>query len=394
MDINFKSLQGKSFEEIVDQLIQHVTKSDEEIVEEGREEKRTATELKVFIAENQGLEIGNLTSEIEDRRLNDDLNQHEREYFDQHNFDEEPLDGNVSYVQIGTPQYQRKDDFIFVFSDDYLRVLTTVRKQWTEETVEKLIKYLPCLDRVLLSSEDLESMESNLSKTRISGFTAKYKPYYRDQEVTVQFHGAERGDLEKVEREFNALPSRVELSQRNSPADAVQMAARVDGYYSIQTVRQGSEDVGVRSLMELSEDYEERDRQHYSVDESPDKSPLTNREGYQKGVAIEGFTTLELIEQVDDEDEAPSHEELVSNLEENIIEGKRRYVSTTWEDGNYIVFDKQRNEPFEITTDGSNIVVHAKSATTSTTLRDFCEIIREEFNTTYRLEKSAGSLRA
>ena len=192
-------------------------------------------------------------------------------------------------------------------------------------------------------------------------------------------------EFAKVEEEFNARPSRLELSRRNSPADAVKTSMDVGGYFSVPRIREDSQELGHETLMQLGEEYQSRDRENFDVEQKPRKIPQ------RQGFSVEGHTTLELVEQVDDlePDVAPSHEGLVQKLEEEVIDGKRRYEYSVWEDGNYMVFDKERDEPFEITIEDRNIVLHAKPATSSVTLRDFCDIIRQEFNTTYRLEKTS-----
>ncbi|MDB2298116.1 hypothetical protein PM076_17970, partial [Halorubrum ezzemoulense] len=68
-----ENLEGKETGAILDRLIQYVTKSDEEIAEEGREKKKTTTELKVFLAENRGLEQGDIEERIENLLFTDGL---------------------------------------------------------------------------------------------------------------------------------------------------------------------------------------------------------------------------------------------------------------------------------------------------------------------------------
>lgn len=385
MYIEPSTLDGEETRAIIDRLVEYVTKTDEEIVQEGREERKATTELKVFLAENRGLEQGNVEDKIESLLFDDGLTKPQTEFFDSLNFEENVLNSDTSCVEITTPQYDRKDQFFFYFTDHYLQVFTVERRKWTERTVERLIKYLPELERLLLSPDDLEEISEDLEKTNVSGFTAKYQPYYRDQSVSIQFHGAEPGDLEKVEREFNARPSRLELSRRNSPSNAVKTSMDVGGYFSVPRIREDSQELGHETLLQVGEEYQQRDHANFDVEHKPRKISL------RQGFSIEGHTTLELIEQVEDldADVRPTNKELVRKLEEKIIDGKRRYQYSTWEPGNYMIYDKERDEPFEITIEDRNIVVHAKPATSSVTIRDFSDIIRREFNTTYRLEKTA-----
>jgi hypothetical protein len=111
----------------------------------------------------------------------------------------------------------------------------------------------------------------------------------------------------------------------------------------------------------------------------------------KSGFTVEGFTTLQLIEK---EESSNRESTPAEKLKEEILERKRRYEYTEWEPGNYLVFDKKHNEPFEIGVEERDLVVYAKPATTSVTLRDFCNLILEDFNSTYGVEKTSKVLRA
>ncbi|PSP56875.1 hypothetical protein BRC72_10685 [Halobacteriales archaeon QH_7_66_36] len=383
MNIDNHALKDKDTEEIVSVLIDHVSKSDEEVQREREEGSRT-TELKVFVAENKGFELGTLSQEIQKLAESEDTTKHVDSFITEHNFVEERLNKKVSYVEIHTPNYERTDQFVFLDNADYLKVLTAERRDWTKKTVENLLRYVPDLDRLFLSSEDLRDIVTGLPKTTISGFTAKYHSYHTDKRVTIQFHGGTESDLQKVEEVFGARPTRLEFDQANSPTKAIHSSVDRQGYFKLTRVRRGSEQKGVETLQQIFHDYEEHDREHFEVEFTPRRIPL------KSGFTIEGFTTLQLIEKEEDgDDKTPSEK-----LKGEILERKRRYDYTVWEPGNYLVFDKEHNEPFEIGIEDRDLVVYAKPATTSVTLRDFCNLILEEFNSTYGVEKTSNLLRA
>lgn len=383
MNIDNHALKDKDTEEIVSVLIDHVSKSDEEVQREREEGSRT-TELKVFVAENKGFELGTLSQEIQKLAESEDTTKHVDSFITEHNFVEERLNKKVSYVEIHTPNYERTDQFVFLDNADYLKVLTAERRDWTKKTVENLLRYVPDLDRLFLSSEDLRDIVTGLPKTTISGFTAKYHSYHTDKRVTIQFHGGTESDLQKVEEVFGARPTRLEFDQANSPTKAIHSSVDRQGYFKLTRVRRGSEQKGVETLQQIFHDYEEHDREHFDVEFTPRRIPL------KSGFTIEGFTTLQLIEKEEDgDDKTPSEK-----LKGEILERKRRYDYTVWEPGNYLVFDKEHNEPFEIGIEDRDLVVYAKPATTSVTLRDFCNLILEDFNSTYGVEKTSNLLRA
>lgn len=379
MNLDSHELGGKDTDDILAALIEHVVKTDEELRED-IEDGTPGTELKVFVAENRGYELGTLEREI--RNLSDSPNtgKYVQDFISGHSFSEELLNDEVSYVEIHTANYERTDQFIFLDDDEYLKVLTAERRNWTKKTVERLLEYLPSLDRLFLSSDDLRDIVDDLPKTTISGFTAKYYSYETDQRVTIQFHGGSKADLEKVQEEFGARPTRLEFDQANSPAVALKSSIDRNGYFKLTRVRRGSEPKGLETLEEIFTDYEQHDRQHFRVDSVPKRIPVKN------GFTIEGFTTLQLLEQDSQSTETPFEE-----LEEAIL-SKRRYEFTEWEPGNYLVFDTEHNEPFEVGVEGRDLAVYAKEATTSVTLREFCNLILREFNSSYRLEKTSKEL--
>jgi len=392
MKFNPDHLKSGETREIINVLISHVTKTDEEVVEEAKEKKKS-TELKVFVAESANFEVGTVDGRLQDLYESGDLSQYAKDFINEHTFAEEVLNEDVSYLEIGTPKYGRTDQFILLNEDGYLRVLTAERRKWTKKTVEKLIQYLPGLDRVFLSPSDIEGMvNEELDGTSLSGFTARYNPYYSEKELSIQFHGGEQENLDEVEEYFNARPSRVEFSQSNSPQEAVKGAVRQDGYYSIPRIRQGSEDVGYDTIVQLSEGYENHDRENFEVSNK-------QRSSFEDGFTLEGVTTLHLIEEADQDPEVGvtpdgGESSLVELLEEEILDGKRRYKYSTWEEGDFLVLDTETREPFQVVVKGEDIAVHAKPATTATSLREFGQTILDEFNSTYRFEKFSKSLSA
>lgn len=379
MNLNSHDLGGKETEDILAALIEHVVKSDEELRKD-IENETSGTELKVFVAENRGYELGTLDGEIRELIESRNAGKYIQDFISGHTFSEELLNDEVSYVEIHTANYERTDQFIFFDDDDYLKILTAERRDWTKKTVERLLEYLPSLDRLFLSSDDLCDIVDDLPKTTISGFTAKYYSYETDQSVTIQFHGGSEADLEKVEDEFGARPTRLEFDQTNSPSVAIKSSIDRKGYFKLMRVRRGSEPKGLETLEDIFGDYESHDREHFRVDTIPKRVPVKN------GFTIEGFTTLQLLERDSQDSETPLEE-----LKEAIL-SKRRYEFTEWEPGNYLVFDKEHNEPFEIGVEGRDLAVYAKEATTSVTLREFCNLVLEDFNSSYRLEKASGTI--
>lgn len=382
MKLDPSSLSGDR-EEIVSVFIGHIARTAEE-QEAEEEEGRRKTDVKVFLANNDGFEVGNLSGSIQNLAEKQGLSKHVQRYISDHNFREERLSDDASLVEIDTPKRQRTDQFVFFDDDDYLRIITAERRKWTKKTAEKLIKYLPSLERIFLTPGDLEEIVEDLYGTSVTGFTAKYHSYKTDKRASIRFHGGTREDLEDVERVFQAKPTRLEFGQRNSPANAVHSSVAQEGHYTFSSVRPDSKERGAQTLNELSDAFEEHDKRNYNVEQRP------VRQFFEGGTKIEGFTTIRLS----DEDSDDLTHETANRLEADILDGKQQYEFSEWERGNYMVFDKDHGEQFEITVEGADVLIHAKKSTTSSSLRDFCSLIFEEFDSTYSLEKTSRKLKA
>jgi len=382
MEINPSSLSDDR-EEIVSVFIDHITRTADEQQTE-KEEGRRKTDIKVFLANNRGLELGNLNGAIEELAQTQGISNHIQRYISEHNFHEEKLAEDVSFVEIDTPKRARSDQFVFFDDEDYLRVITAERRKWTKKTVEKLIKYLPSLERVFLTPDDLEDIVEELYGTSVTGFTAKYHSYKTEKRASIRFHGGTRSDLDDVERVFDAKPTRLEFGQRNSPDNAINSSVAQEGHYTFSSIRPGSEERGAQTLNELSDAFEEKDKQNYDVEHKP------VRKFFNGGMVIEGFTTIRLSDKNSDD---LTHE-TANRLEEDILDRKQQYEFSEWERGNYMVFDKDHGEQFEITVEESDLLIHAKDSTTSSSLRNFCSLVFEEFDSTFSLEKISRKLEA
>jgi hypothetical protein len=413
----FSELEDATTEEVVSVFIDHVTKTDEEI-EEGEKKQKKSTELKIYLAENQGFNPGNLKQRVLELHQSKDTNKRPKEYFDNHNFEIQRLNSDTFHLVISTPKYERQDDFVLIDSDGYLKALTVIRKKWADNTIKRLIDYIPHLDRLFLSSNDLRSIIDTEDDRRWDGFTAKYNPFYKDERVSVQVHGGNQTHLNDVEEHLNARPKRVVFSQKNSPTEAVKGAVSQDGYASIPRVRHGSEDVGYETIKSIIENCQNRDRNNFAVPYRPER--LTPREAItteqdtleesengeatdggvpdaidqlEQGSVLEGWTICELEEEIP-EDEYPDEQGIATLLEEDVLDYKRRYTYSVCGDGNFLVYDRNLGSSFEIIIADKNIRVYAKANTTPQCLRDFYEIIEEEFNSTYEIHHTSKKVRA
>lgn len=383
MDFDPADFEGKSKRDILHNLVEYVVKTDENMDEK---ETRSGgdTDLNIYLCDNQGFEIGDLDYWVHQLTEDDRITGHAANFAKEHTFSEDIADDDISIVTITTPEKGREDEFLFVTTngpsgeEDYLWVLTTVHSDWRDKTIERLLDYLPSIERLYLSADDLEDLTGDISDSRVSGFTAKYHAPNRERDATLRFTGAEPGDLEKAEEAFDAKPTRIDFDQTNSPSTAIQGANTNNGRISMRSVRDGSEPKAVETLLGITEGYQELDRARFDVEFPPELDVLDN------GFSVNGFTAVELTNP-DRDDATP--EELVAELEARVLNGNR-YRHGIRDGGTKLrVWDTEHDETFDVALEPPDIVLYARDSTTALSLREFVREVYEELDSTYSLQK-------
>jgi len=381
MNIKPSDLQDLNTREVVLELITEVTKSGEEMDEKDTRGAKT-TDLKLYIIhsteniQGQFAEAG--LDVVEDKNAKSSA----RDFFKDIVIEEETVSENVSFLGVTYPRYDRTDEAIVIDRGDALWFLSTELKDWLEDTVEKVIKYLPQLERVYLSSDDLEDSMRSIVDSEIAGFTAEYHSQHKDRDATLQFHGAETGDIYKAEETFSATPTRIEFNQRNSPATAIQGSGSNDGFFKLESVRKDSEGKAADTLLDTSNEFVARDSEKFKVEAD------TSWKLFEPGFVVDEYTSIELYDP-----EREEAENLDRELEEEIF-SKNRYRYGRWGDDTFFVYDKNHEEVFELGVESNELVLHARETTTGLSLRAFCRILLDKFDSTYSIRKKSTRVKA
>lgn len=374
MNIDPDRLQDMSKREILRELIEHVTSSKEEH-EEKEHWSGSSTDLNLYLLDNQGYEIGSLDKYINEIIQNSRVSGHAKNFVKNHTFSEEKLGKDTAIIHITTSEKSRVDDSIWISQGEYIWVLTTERQDW-RKTIENLIKYLPQVERLYLSSENLRGLIQEIKDSYISGFTAEYHAPYADRQATLMFHGGRERDLKKARKVFDAKPTRIEFDQTNSPTAAIEASGTHDGRLSFQSVVQGSQDKAVETLLSVSEEYQYLDRESFEVEYSPNQEKLEN------GFAISGFTAIELT---DPDRTGGDDGELLQELKNNVL-NSTRYKFGPRGNNTLRVYDSHHEEFFDLTVEPPNIVIYPRKSTTALSLREIVQNIFE-YDSTYSHKK-------
>jgi hypothetical protein len=379
MNIDPAYLRGKSKREILRWFIDHVSASEEE-QEEKDHRSGSSTDLNLYLLDNKGYEFGSLDEHINHITRSEHIDGHAKNFVEDHTFNEEIIQDSTAIVSITTPEKSRTDDCIWLQQGDYIWVLTTERQDWRKKTIENLIKYLPQVERLYLAADYLEKLTGDIVDSYVSGFTAQYHAPYADRRATLMFHGGTEEDLSKAREHFDAKPTRIEFDQTNSPAAAIEGASSNHGRLSLQSVREGSEEKAVDTLLAVSDDYQRLDKQSFEIAYDAGLNKLEN------GFDIDGFTAIELTNP--DRDSSEAGDELIDEIKQEVLNSNQyRYGDRS--QGTIRVFDTTHEEMFDIALEPPNIVIYPRSSTTALSLRDIVQEIFE-FDSTYDHENVAN----
>lgn len=374
MKINQKELTDEDIHGIFRRFIDEVTKTSEEAEDKETRGGRT-TDLKIYILDASPDIINNLDDLIDKLVAKGEIREHSKNFFNKHVIEVNGMNEGVWWLEIHTPRYERTDEFVLVEHDLGIWALTTERKDWAEDTIEKLVKYAPWMERIYLSSEDLEEIMGEISTSEFSGFTAKYNTPHRKRNATLRFHGAEPDDLEKAEETFGATPTRIEFDQENSPTTAIQGSGSNKGLITAESIREGSENKATETFLEVTDEFTEIDSDNFKIQTD------SSSKFFDGGLVVDEFSTIELFDP-----ERSQAEYLSEELEEEIL-SKQQYRYGSWGEDVYFVYDKYHEEVFEVGIESPDIAVHARENTSALSIRAFCENVIESFDSTYSIRK-------
>jgi len=377
MNLDPDRYREMSKREILRELIEHVATSEEDH-EDKEHRSGSSTDLNLYLLDNKGFEIGLLDDHINHITQSERVRGHAKKFVKKHTFSEELLGDDTAIVSVTVPKKSRTDDSVWITQGEYIWVLTTVRQKWRKKTIENLIKYLPQVERLYLSSGHLDDVtdEDVIQDSYISGFTAKYHAPYAERQATLRFHGGREEDLEKAERYFDAKPTRIEFDQTNSPTAAIQGSSSNDGRLSLQSVVQGSQDKAVDTLLSVSEEYQELDKASFEVEHA------STHRSTESGFSVDGFTAIELT---DPDRDAEVDKSLLEELKENVL-NSNQYRFGERERDTLRVYDTHHDEIFDLAVEGPDVIVYPRETATTMSLRDIVQKIFE-YDSTYSQKK-------
>ncbi|MHA1650916.1 MAG: hypothetical protein ACTSYB_12040, partial [Candidatus Helarchaeota archaeon] len=238
--INYKSLVGKSRDSIIEIFLNQISYDDEENTFKRTLLKKTKplkrTHLKIIIIKSYGLNPEEINNKLDDfyfkKFKSDKLF---REFVDNNRILLNKLNTDIYHLEIIDKHSKRHFHFVIFLEQNYWITFTLVKKEDLYSTIGQLIKYFPELEYIKLTPRHLE----DLAKTKdfqenVRGFIAKYKPKYKERNITVNVFGGSLEDLDKLRETFFVEPFTINFGLQNSPLVDAKIFS--DGHFTIEKI--------------------------------------------------------------------------------------------------------------------------------------------------------------
>lgn len=379
--MDLEKLKGLEKEEIKNQLLESVIKTEEEIEKE-KTEKKSKSDLKIFLVKSSNLTPDELEDSIYDLLESDDIPHYLQKFLEAHNFEISPLIEEAFGLTIFTPEFNKEDSFVIFQEKEYWHIWTTARRHWTKKTIEKLIDNHPRLERIFVNPEELEKitrmkLQDELGEnSRFSGFVAKKKPFYSEKQISINMYGGDYDDLEKVKEDFNAEPTQITISMKNSPVNCVLGHLHgSEGYISLSTILEDYFDWG-SDIAEMSSSlFEESDREIYEIEELPiEINKGENGVGY---TIFQSYHALELQPQFEENRTPDMISKIFEKALEWFLEKKQGYYGYEWDENTYHILQKENMDLFQLSKESDNLVLYPLDRCSEKTIKDVSKQIVE-----------------
>lgn len=377
--MDFEKLKEKTSEEIKEHLLNSVMKSEKEIERE-EVEKKSKSDLKIFLVKSLELHPEDLPKSIDEVLDSEEIGHNFKKFLKEHKFIVTEINENIYGLRIHTPEFKKEDDFILYIGDGYWHIWTLARRYWTKKTVEKLIDHHPLLERSFINPEELEDITSkNLrkemeEKSHFSGFVAKYKPFYSEKQVSINMYGGTYEDLETVKDEFQAEPTQITITMKNSPVNCVLGNLHGnEGFISLSTILEGYFDWGKKIADVASDLFERSDKESFEM-----KNPPVEMEEEKNGlqyIRYKSHHAFTLEPQFDKNKE--EIDKLFEKTLEWLLEKKQGFYGYKWDEDSYHLLKKENMDSFQLSKQEKDLILYPLEGCSEKTVKNVCKDISE-----------------
>lgn len=401
------NLVGKSSEKILDFILskiesENVEDDTSEIEDDLYEEpthlrkkvKRKSSDLKIFVVKNYGITVNEIKKALDELYFESELctNKIFRSFIDKYPIEQMKLNQEYEYFSFTNKNtFQRIPYFIFHQRSHFWLFFTFASKSDVERTLDNVIKYIPDLELVRLTSRNLEDLaKSEQFNDSINGFIAKYRPFYKKRKITVNVYGGTLDDLNKIRNVYFVEPDSVNFVQRNSPITAGKISS---GYFSLEACSKGED--GIKFAKKIISDI---NSYFIQIDNSnfEEITKYENRLIPTKNSKCLTFTpSSHIVFNIKDErfdnkrDDSIDFNQLESYISQFLERYKKRYLSYKLQKDSFNIFDKSTHNSFHLSIERKhrNVIISPYGKCKDITFRDFTHYFTE------RIESSIESIK-
>jgi len=282
--LNYKNLDGRSREEILEVLFKQIT-----FLKREKKQIRITSKLKIFVLRSYDFIPSKIKISLAERLDQNKEDIQFRKFLDLFTIKIKSLGKNNYHFKMENIRSKRKFHFIIFDYEKYWLILTLTRKVDLRTTLYKIIRYLSKVEMVKLTSTHLEDIVYDQNfKDDIRGFIAKYKPKYIDRKITINVHGGDLKDLNRIRDLFFVEPTSFKFGKKNSPVNVLEGKIFLEGYFTIESIQEGYNKLAINIVNNLKRSFEKINDDLYEkvIDFENEPLILENRGIYFKSQYI------------------------------------------------------------------------------------------------------------
>lgn len=391
--INYKSLKDKSREEILKFFLDYITVKDAEdkTVEERKLSKSWKPHLKFLIVRSYNFNPNLIEHFFQDKIFKEeDLSQDLiRQLLDNFSIFIKPLNEKSTNNYLVMEEYKTKKKYHFIiFSDKkYWIIITLTNKDDLDKTIFRIIKLIDNIEIIKITPNHLEGLVYNQKyEKNIKGFIAKYKPYFSERKITIDVHGGNLNDLDKMRSLFFVEPTQFQFGLKNSPVSIIEGKVFTKGNFTLEKIQQGYHDLAIETIQNLTSVYEDINKVNYEDIElyenklikNKDNNGLTINSWFIIVIKIKGKRFIREKKDLDGVDKI-TYKELNDSIVKYFKNRRRRYKVYSNKQYSHFICDQMTRNKVQLTIEpkDNNIIIYPFNRCNSKTIRDICNGIND-----------------
>jgi hypothetical protein len=287
-------------------------------------------------------------------------------------------DKDLYVIEATERAYERLAKFFVILENGSWQIYTLEHHQKVEQTIDRIIKYIPELNIMWFPPPDLELIVNDIfTESGFYGFTAKYRPVLHDKNVTIRIFGGDRDDLRIAREYFQAEPTKIGFRSKGSPTTVV-TGALSPGRLDIRSVLSGYKEQFFTIIESVKSDFSKRESQNLGLINGYERRIFTDEEGNVVSQAPSVFSAVILtVDKTMRDKKDISEDTLMKRLKTAFLNDEKHYAGYEWDEGNLEVVDLTTGEPFQVVFEDWQFIIYPKEKTRAATVRAACEQITQ-----------------